>query len=55
MVVMALSEPRIFRPADVRSLSQRHDAERLRLAFAGARAAAFDWTTADDHIVWDGY
>jgi diguanylate cyclase (GGDEF)-like protein len=54
MVVMALSEPRIFRPADVRSLSQRHDAERLRLAFAGARAAAFDWTTADDHIVWDG-
>jgi diguanylate cyclase (GGDEF)-like protein len=55
MVVMALSEPHVFRPAaTVRSLSQRHDAERLRLALAGARAATFDWTIADDHIVWDG-
>src|SRR6185437_12765353 len=40
--------------ATVRSLSQRHDAERLRLALAGARAATFDWTIADDHVVWDG-
>ncbi len=55
MVVLVLSEPRSFRPsADVRSLSQRHDAERLRLALAGARAATFDWTIADDHVVWDG-
>ncbi|HEY4125658.1 MAG TPA: diguanylate cyclase, partial [Rhizomicrobium sp.] len=26
----------------------------MRLALAGARAATFDWTIADDHIVWDG-
>ena len=55
MVARVLSEPRVFRPlADVRSLTLRHDAERLRLALAGARAATFDWTIADDHIVWDG-
>ncbi|HTO41527.1 MAG TPA: GGDEF and EAL domain-containing protein [Rhizomicrobium sp.] len=35
-------------------MTLRHDAERLRLALAGARAATFDWTIADDHIVWDG-
>jgi len=55
MVVKVLGESRAYRPAvDVRSLSQRHDAERLRLALAGARAATFDWTIADDHVVWDG-
>ena len=55
MVVMVLSELRVLRTSnDVRSLSQRHDAERLRLALAGARAVTFDWTIADDRIVWDG-
>ncbi len=55
MVVKVLSETRALRPAgDVRSLSQRHDVERLRLALAGARAVTFDWTIADDFIVWDG-
>lgn len=38
----------------IRALSERQDAERLRLAFAASRAAAFDWTIADDKIVWDG-
>jgi diguanylate cyclase (GGDEF)-like protein len=38
----------------IRALSAAHDAERLRLAVAGAREAVFDWTMADDRIVWDG-
>ena len=36
------------------SLGQTADAERLRLALMGARAAVFDWTLADDRIRWDG-
>ena len=36
------------------SLTQSSDAERLRLALAGAQAAVFYWTIADDHVVWDG-
>ncbi len=36
------------------SLSAVEDAERLRLALAGARQAIFDWTLSDDRIVWDG-
>lgn len=36
------------------SLGQTADAERLRLALLGARAAVFDWTLADDRICWDG-
>ena len=35
-------------------LGHASDAERLRLALMGARAAAFDWTLADDQIHWDG-
>ncbi len=38
----------------IRSLAAAHDAERLRLAVAGAREAVFDWTMADDRVVWDG-
>jgi diguanylate cyclase (GGDEF)-like protein len=30
------------------------EAERLRLALAGARIAAFDWVPASGHIDWDG-
>lgn len=30
------------------------DAERLKLAVAGAGILAFDWTVADDRIAWDG-
>jgi len=43
------------RPVDgLSTLAAAQDAERLRLAVAGAREAAFDWTLADDTIVWDG-
>ena len=42
-------------PADgIRALAAVHDAERLRLAVAGARMMAFDWTLRDDRISWDG-
>ena len=37
------------------ALGQSADAERLRLALMGARAAAFDWTLSDDRIHWDGF
>jgi diguanylate cyclase (GGDEF)-like protein len=36
------------------SLGQIAESERLRLALIGARAAAFDWTLADDRVRWDG-
>src|SRR5438105_6583282 len=36
------------------SLGQSADAERLRLALVGANVAVFDWTIADDQIVWEG-
>jgi diguanylate cyclase (GGDEF)-like protein len=35
-------------------LAAAQDAERLRLAVAGAREAVFDWTMSDDRITWDG-
>jgi diguanylate cyclase (GGDEF)-like protein len=38
----------------IRSLAAAHDAERLRLAVAGAREAVFDWTLSDDRVAWDG-
>jgi diguanylate cyclase (GGDEF)-like protein len=38
----------------IRSLAAAQDAERLRLAVAGAREAVFDWTMSDDRITWDG-
>ena len=36
------------------SLRAAQDAERLRLAIAGAGIVAFDWTLGDDTIVWTG-
>jgi diguanylate cyclase (GGDEF)-like protein len=43
------------KPVDsVLALASAHDAERLRLAIAGARETIFDWTIGDDRIVWDG-
>ncbi|MBN9558807.1 MAG: hypothetical protein J0I26_14885, partial [Alphaproteobacteria bacterium] len=39
---------------DLRSLAQRHDADRLKLALQGARVAAFNWLMASDAIIWDG-
>ncbi len=38
----------------VASLRAVQDAERLQLAIAGAGVVAFDWTLADDTIVWNG-
>ena len=38
----------------VDSLVASSDSERLRLALNGAQVAVFDWTIADDRIVWDG-
>jgi len=38
----------------LKALGQVNDAERLRLALIGASEAVFDWTIADDRIVWDG-
>jgi diguanylate cyclase (GGDEF)-like protein len=43
------------KPVDgIRALASSHDAERLRLAIAGARETIFDWTISDDRIAWDG-
>jgi diguanylate cyclase (GGDEF)-like protein len=36
------------------ALGETSEAERLRLALIGAKVAVFDWTMADDRIVWDG-
>lgn len=38
----------------VTSLRTVQDAERLKLAVAAAGAIVFDWTVADDRIVWEG-
>jgi diguanylate cyclase (GGDEF)-like protein len=40
--------------AGLRVLEGTAEAERLRLALLGAGEAAFDWTIADDRIVWSG-
>jgi diguanylate cyclase (GGDEF)-like protein len=43
------------KPVDgMRVLAASQDAERFRLAIAGAREAVFDWTIPDDRIGWDG-
>ncbi len=43
------------RPVDsLRALTATEDAERLRLAMRGAGEATFDWSIADDRILWDG-
>ena len=38
----------------LKHLTHANEAERLRLAVAGAREAVFDWTIGDDMVVWDG-
>ncbi len=54
-MVDVLSQSLQNKPADsVTALRAVEDAERMRLAIAGARIVAFDWTLADDRIVWEG-
>jgi diguanylate cyclase (GGDEF)-like protein len=38
----------------IASLSAAEEVERFSLAVSGARIATFNWTVADDRIVWDG-
>jgi diguanylate cyclase (GGDEF)-like protein len=48
------SQTLAVKPAEaVRKLAAAHELERLQLALAGSREAAFDWTLADDRIVWN--
>src|ERR1700722_6712109 len=50
-----VSQTLLKKPVDgIRALASEHDADRLRLALAGANEAVFDWTLSDDRIVWDG-
>jgi diguanylate cyclase (GGDEF)-like protein len=50
-----VSQPLQKKPADgLGTLSAAEAAERLRLALLGSGVAGFDWTIADDRIVWDG-
>jgi diguanylate cyclase (GGDEF)-like protein len=54
-MVDVVSQPLQKKPADgLGALSATEQAERLRLAMLGAGVAGFDWTIADDRIVWDG-
>jgi diguanylate cyclase (GGDEF)-like protein len=54
-MVVVLNQLLPRKPAEeIRALAALHDAERLRLAVAGARMTAFDWTLADDSIAWEG-
>jgi diguanylate cyclase (GGDEF)-like protein len=52
-VGMVRGQPEL-NPVDQRltALAEARDAQRLRLAFLGAREAAFDWTLGDDRIDW---
>ncbi|HXC56537.1 MAG TPA: bifunctional diguanylate cyclase/phosphodiesterase [Rhizomicrobium sp.] len=50
-----VSQPLQKKPADgLDALAASEQAERLRLAMLGSGVAGFDWTIADDGIVWDG-
>lgn len=50
-----LSQTLPRKPVDgIRALAAAQDADRLRLAIAGAREIAFDWTVHDDRIAWEG-
>ncbi|HXJ03333.1 MAG TPA: diguanylate cyclase, partial [Micropepsaceae bacterium] len=53
VLVQSLSIQRAFKDR-LELLGQTADAERLRLAVMGARAAVFDWTLGDDRIHWEG-
>jgi diguanylate cyclase (GGDEF)-like protein len=55
MGVSVVSQPLQMKPAEgIDVLSASEQAERLRFAMLASGVAAFDWTIADDHIVWDG-
>lgn len=50
-----LGQPVHTRPhGAVQALISAADSERYKLAILGSREAVFDWTLADDRIVWDG-
>ncbi len=50
-----VSQPLQKKPADgLEALTAAEQIERLRLALLGSGVAGFDWTVADDRIVWDG-
>ncbi len=50
-----VSQPLQKKPADgLKALTAAEQIERLRLALLGSSVAGFDWTIADDRIVWDG-
>jgi diguanylate cyclase (GGDEF)-like protein len=52
---MLVSQPLQKKPADgLGALSATEDAERLRFAMLASSVAGFDWTIANDRIVWDG-
>jgi diguanylate cyclase (GGDEF)-like protein len=42
------------KPETVSALADLQDGTRLRLALQASGVAAFDWSIADDRIVWDG-
>jgi diguanylate cyclase (GGDEF)-like protein len=50
-----VSQPLQKKPADgLGALSASEHVERLRFSLLAAHAVGFDWTMADDRIVWDG-
>ncbi|HEY0104591.1 MAG TPA: bifunctional diguanylate cyclase/phosphodiesterase [Rhizomicrobium sp.] len=50
-----MSQPLQKKPADgLEALTGAEQAERLRFALLGSGVATFDWSIADDRIVWDG-
>src|SRR5690242_6267527 len=54
-MVMAVSEAVQRKPVDgISFLAEREELERARLAMRAAGVAAFDWTLADDRIIWGG-
>jgi diguanylate cyclase (GGDEF)-like protein len=54
-VVVVVEQTLHKRPGEtLAALKAVQDAERLALAVSGAGIVAFNWTIADDRIVWDG-
>src|SRR5260370_1098369 len=54
-MVDVVSQPLQKKPADaLGAISASSEAERMRFALLGSGVAGFDWTIADDSIVWDG-
>jgi diguanylate cyclase (GGDEF)-like protein len=53
--MVIVSQPLQKKPADgLEALGASERIERLRLAMLASAAASFDWTIADDRVVWDG-